>query len=94
MATKIIMYTGDNCSKCKAAKVHLGNLPPHIKEEVTIIEINVDETKYQRDYVVNELKSNTLPTFELFKTEDYNEKPEVLRGFDENIGKIMEHLGL
>jgi hypothetical protein len=88
------MYTGDNCSKCNAAKVHLGNLPPHIKEEVTIIEINVDETKYQRDYVVNELKSNTLPTFELFKTEDYNEKPEVLRGFDENIGKIMEHLGL
>ncbi|WP_144561665.1 glutaredoxin family protein [Bacillus mycoides] len=94
MATKIVMYTGDNCGKCNAAKVHLGNLPPHIKDEVTIIEINVDETKYQRDYVVNELKSNTLPTFELFKTEDYNEKPEVLRGFDENIGKIMDALGL
>ncbi|PEN14711.1 NrdH-redoxin, partial [Bacillus wiedmannii] len=56
MATKIVMYTGDNCGKCNAAKVHLGNLPPHIKEEVTIIEINVDETKYQRDYLVNELK--------------------------------------
>ncbi|MGP2423630.1 glutaredoxin family protein [Bacillus sp. FH] len=87
MATKLIMYTGDNCSKCKRAKEMLQNCPV----EVELIERNVDQDEYQKTFLVNELESNTLPTFVL---RDGTGGLKILRGFDENIGKIMEHLGL
>ncbi|PEI42562.1 NrdH-redoxin [Bacillus pseudomycoides] len=89
MATKIIMYTGNSCSKCKRAKEMLNNLP--LGHEVELIERNVDEDEYQKTFLMHELESNTLPTFVL---NDESEKMKVLRGFDENIGKIMEVLGL
>ncbi|MED1303698.1 NrdH-redoxin [[Bacillus thuringiensis] serovar konkukian] len=95
MATKImiIMYTGENCGKCKAAKERFKNLPPDIKENVELIERNVDKSEYDYKFLTETLKSNSLPTFLINPVEgstDY--KP--LIGFDENIGKIMEHLGL
>ncbi|HDR4569024.1 NrdH-redoxin [Bacillus cereus] len=81
MATKIVMYTGENCGKCKRAKAMLESCPV----DVEVIEKNVDEnTNYKKDMEL--LKSTTLPTFVI--------EGEVYRGFDENIGKIMEHLGL
>lgn len=43
MATKIVMFTGNTCSKCMRAKANLENLPPEIKEKVELIERNVDE---------------------------------------------------
>lgn len=94
MATKIIMYTGDNCSKCKRAKAMLESCPV----DVEIIEKNVDEIPGLKLYMENILDSKTLPTFtyETIEKEDGENKIKinVLRGFDENIGKIMEHLGL
>ncbi|PFS55807.1 glutaredoxin family protein [Bacillus thuringiensis] len=82
MATKIVMYTGENCGKCKRAKEMLKSCPV----EVDIDEKNVDE----KEEYLNELKeigSYTLPTF-IF------EDGKTLIGFDENIGLIMDKLGL
>ncbi|HDR8155574.1 TPA: glutaredoxin family protein [Bacillus cereus] len=93
MATKIIMYTGNTCGKCKAAKERLTNLPPDIKENVELIERNVDKSEYDYKFLTETLKSNSLPTFLINPVEgstDY--KP--LIGFDENIGKIMSAIGL
>ncbi|OJD90300.1 NrdH-redoxin [Bacillus cereus] len=93
MTTKIIMYTGNTCGKCKAAKERLANLPPDIKENVELIERNVDKSEYDYKFLTETLKSNSLPTFLINPVEgstDY--KP--LIGFDENAGKIMEALGL
>ncbi|OKA19962.1 glutaredoxin family protein [Bacillus cereus] len=84
MATKIVMYTGKNCSKCKRAKEMLASLPPEIY--VTLIERNVDENEDHMEVLTKKYNSNTLPTFVI--------DDEVYPGFDENIGKIMEHLGL
>ncbi|MCU5742926.1 glutaredoxin family protein [Bacillus cereus] len=93
MTTKIIMYTGNTCGKCKAAKERLANLPPDIKENVELIEKNVDKSECDYKFLTETLKSNSLPTFLINPVEgstDY--KP--LIGFDENVGKIMEALGL
>ncbi|WP_144597418.1 glutaredoxin family protein [Bacillus cereus] len=79
---KIVIYTSNSCSKCKRAKEMLKNCPV----EVDIEELNVDETPMHRKVLTKVYESNTLPTFII----DEN----VYRGFDENIGKIMEHLGL
>ncbi|MEK4501189.1 glutaredoxin family protein [Bacillus sp. FSL R12-0069] len=84
MATKIVMYTGENCGKCKRAKEMLNNLPSEIY--VTLIERNVDENEDHMEVLTKKYNSNTLPTFVI--------DDEVYRGFDENIGKIMGHLGL
>ncbi|WP_088311697.1 glutaredoxin family protein [Bacillus cereus] len=93
MANKIMMYTGNNCSKCKRAKEMFENLPSHI--DVELVEINVDEIDGMKLYLTNILESNTLPTFTYEEIQkDGLIKIEVLRGFDENIGKIREHLGL
>ncbi|HFU9552723.1 TPA: glutaredoxin family protein, partial [Streptococcus agalactiae] len=83
MATKIVMYTGENCGKCKRAKEMLTNTPPG--HEVELIERNVDKSGLYKDFMINTLESNTLPTFILNPD---SEEEEVLRGFDENIGKI------
>ncbi|KAA6457050.1 MULTISPECIES: glutaredoxin family protein [Bacillus cereus group] len=82
MATKIVMYTGNDCGKCKRAKEMLKNCPV----EVDIEELNVDETPMHRKVLTKVYESNTLPTFIIGEN--------VYRGFDENVGKIMEHLGL
>ncbi|WP_180236330.1 glutaredoxin family protein [Bacillus wiedmannii] len=84
MATKIVMYTGENCGKCKRAKEMLSNLPSEIY--VTLIERNVDENEDHMEVLTKKYNSNTLPTFVI--------DDEVYRGFDENIGKIMNALGL
>ncbi|MBE7099460.1 glutaredoxin family protein [Bacillus cereus] len=84
MATKIVIYTGNSCSKCKRAKEMFNNLPPGI--EIDLMELNVDECKINKDELTRIHKSQTLPTFVI--------EGEVYRGFDENIGKIMGHLGL
>lgn len=84
MATKIVMYTGDNCSKCKRAKEMLTNTPPG--HEVELIERNVDEDEAHLHALQSVYKSSSLPTFVI------DGKPYI--GFDENIGKIMEVLGL
>ncbi|PFA84029.1 glutaredoxin family protein [Bacillus thuringiensis] len=76
------MYVGNSCSKCKRAKEMLKSCPV----DVDIEELNVDETPMHRKVLTKVYESNTLPTFII----DEN----VYRGFDENIGKIMEHLGL
>ncbi|PFB24085.1 MULTISPECIES: glutaredoxin domain-containing protein [Bacillus cereus group] len=93
MATKmmIIMYTGENCGKCKGAKVHLENLPAHIKENLVLKERNVDKNSKYKYELTEFLKSNTLPTFDIYEG---TTRVDILRGFDENIGKIMGHLGL
>ena len=82
MATKIIIYTGNSCPKCNRAKEMLGNCPV----EVDIEELNVDEVPMHRQVLTKVYESNTLPTFII--------GGNVYRGFDENIGKIMEVLGL
>lgn len=87
MATKIIVYTGNNCGKCKRAKEMLENCPVDIE----IIERNIDENADAKDYLVSIIESNTLPTLVFVEN---NEDKHVFRGFDENIGKIMEALGL
>lgn len=63
MATKIVMYTGNTCGKCKAAKERLADLPPDIKENVELIERNVDENEHDYKFLTEQLKSNSLPTF-------------------------------
>lgn len=79
---KIIMYTGNNCGKCKRAKAMFGSLPV----DVEIIEKNVDNcSKCMKE--LEKLGSSSLPTFKL-------EDGSVLIGFDENIGKLMEVFGL
>jgi len=97
MATKIIMYTGENCGKCKRAKEMLNNLPPDI--EVELIERNVDKNTAHMDTLKHVINSSSLPTFVIPKSEKgcdlYNKDTYHLYiGFDENIGKIMEVLGL
>ncbi|BCC74206.1 hypothetical protein BCJMU51_p2061 (plasmid) [Bacillus cereus] len=84
MANKIVMYTGNSCPKCKRAKEMLNNLP--LGHEVELIERNVDEDKNNLHVLQAVYKSSSLPTFII------EGKPYI--GFDENIGKIMEHLGL
>lgn len=97
MATKIVMYTGNNCGKCLRAKEMLTNTPPG--HEVELIERNVDENTAHMDCLKNVINSSSLPTFVIPKSEKgcdiYNKDTYHLYiGFDENIGKIMGHLGL
>ncbi|TCW59062.1 glutaredoxin [Bacillus thuringiensis] len=82
MATKIIMYTGSSCSRCKRAKEMLKSCPV----EVDIEERNIDKDDDLRQELTLKYASSTLPTFVI--------NSNIYRGFDENIGKIMEELGL
>lgn len=93
MATKIVMFTGNSCSKCMRAKANLENLPPEIKENVELIERNVDENECDYKFLTEQLKSNSLPTF-LINPEEGSTDYKPLIGFDENIGKIMSAIGL
>lgn len=84
----ITMFTGNDCGKCKAAKEHINNIPAEFKEGIELVEINVDAEPGQRRVLQEVYKSNTLPTFLL---QGHNEP---LRGFDENIGKIQDYIGI
>lgn len=94
MATKIVMYTSNSCSKCMRAKEMLSNCPV----DVNLEERNVDVDKKHFEQLKEVIRSNSLPTFLIKDThgsiEDNGEMYQELIGFDENIGKIMEHLGL
>ncbi|WP_212934924.1 glutaredoxin family protein [Bacillus hominis] len=91
METKIIMFTGNTCSKCMRAKAMLNNTPPGIEFE--LIERNVDENESDMEFLTKKLKSNSLPTF-LINPEEGSTDYKPLIGFDENIGKIMKAIGL
>lgn len=82
------MFTGDNCPRCAAAKEHIEHMPEEFKAGIELVEINVDKVRGAREVLTDRYKSNTLPTFLLEGQE------EPLRGFDENIGKIQEFIGI
>lgn len=94
---KIIMYTGNSCSKCKAAKERFSNLPPDHQAE--LIERNVDENEKHMKDLRDVIGSSSLPTFVIPKSEKgmdiFNKDTyHTYIGFDENLGKLMEYLGL
>ena len=82
MATKIVMYTKNDCPNCKRAKFMFEACPV----EVEIIEINVDNSS-DTDKVYENLKSNGIHSLPAFKFENGN----IVVGFEE--GKIMKELG-
>lgn len=86
---EIIMYTGNNCGKCKGAKFNLENLPKEAKEKLILIEKNVDENEDDYKELTEMIGSNKLPTFIINR-----DIKNPLLGFDENFGKIQEVLGL
>lgn len=79
---KIIMYTGNNCGKCKRAKEMFENCPV----DVEIEERNVDLVPSHLIVLKEGYGSMSLPVFII------DDKP--LIGFEENLGEIMEYLGL
>ena len=44
-------------------KTAMSLLPPDIKENVELIERNVDKSEYDYKFLTETLKSNSLPTF-------------------------------
>lgn len=94
----IIMFTGDTCGKCKGAKTNLGFLPPDAKEKMNLIEINVDQDEKHKEFMVNVLKSASLPSFMIEDTQgsiEYEGKMyESYIGFEQAFGTIQEVLGL
>ncbi|MGU3372660.1 glutaredoxin family protein [Bacillus mycoides] len=80
MATKIIVYTKNDCPNCKRAKFMLNHCPV----DVDIEEINVDRD--ENKHHVERIGLMTLPTFE------FEDTGNIIHGFDE--GKIMNELGL
>ncbi|MGI0534972.1 glutaredoxin family protein [Bacillus pfraonensis] len=80
MATKIVMYTKNDCPNCKRAKHFLGFAPVEIELEERNIEENIT---YKAE--ADELGLMSLPAFKF-------ENGNVVRGFEE--GKIMNELGL
>ncbi|HDR6821556.1 TPA: glutaredoxin family protein [Bacillus thuringiensis] len=83
MATKIVVYTKNNCPNCNRAKFMLKHCPV----DVELIEINVDNSK-DVDKAYENLKSNGIHSLPSFKFENGN----IVVGFEE--GKIMNELGL
>lgn len=80
MATKIVMFTKNNCPNCMRAKMLLDSCPV----EVEIIEKNIEESIEAYDECVNKYESNTAPTFRI--------NGRTIMGFNE--GEIMDELGL
>ncbi|PEN76869.1 NrdH-redoxin [Bacillus toyonensis] len=79
MATKIIMFTKNNCGDCKRAKFMLAHCPVNVE----IKEINVELKENE-----HHIKQQGLMTLPAFLMEDGN----IIHGFHE--GKIMNALGL
>lgn len=86
---EIIMYTGNTCGKCKGAKINLENLPEFAKENLVLIEKNIDENEENYKELTEKIGVNKLPTF--IVDGDFKNP---LVGFEENFGKIQEVLGL
>lgn len=65
---------------------------------VNIEKRNVDENESHKLYLTEVFDSNTLPTFvyesDVLEFGEWKKKINVLRGFDENLGKLQEVLGL
>lgn len=92
---KIIMYTGNECGKCKRAKMMIESCPVEVDLELR----NVDEDeKYMRE-LKDVIKSSSLPTIMIpdikgkYQYEDGAMYKEHI-GFEDNLGKIMGYLGL
>lgn len=79
---EIVMFTGENCGKCKYAKFMLESCPADVK----IIERNVDKNEDYRNELKEKYGSMTLPTLVI------HDKPYI--GFEENLGEIMEVVGV
>ncbi|HDR7640763.1 glutaredoxin family protein [Bacillus wiedmannii] len=79
MATKITMFTKNDCGDCKRAKFMLAHCPV----DVEIEEINVELEENQ-----HHIEQQGLMTLPAFLMEDGN----IIHGFHE--GKIMNILGL
>lgn len=101
---KIIMYTKDKCPNCERAKFMLNYSPVPVELEIRNIESGRDAEKHNKQ-LTEVIKSRTLPTIlvptlvkfptkpnQLVEEDDVNY--EVLIGFDENLGKLQEVLGL
>ncbi|MBD5797774.1 NrdH-redoxin [Bacillus pseudomycoides] len=80
MATKIIMFTKNECPHCKRAKHFLGFAPVEIELEERNIDKDID---YKNE--ADDLGIMSLPAFKF-------ENGNIVRGFEE--GKIMNELGL
>ncbi|MFP3415046.1 glutaredoxin domain-containing protein [Bacillus sp. SIMBA_074] len=80
MATKIIMFTKNDCPNCKRAKHFLGFAPVEIELE----ERNIEENEIYK-VEAEDLGLMSLPAFKF-------ENGNIVRGFEE--GKIMNELGL
>lgn len=101
---KIIMYTKDKCPNCERAKFMLNYSPVPVELEIRNIESGKDAEKHENE-LKEHLKSNSLPTMlipysgvvpnpNVKVIEDDNNLYEVLIGFDDNLGKLQEVLGL
>lgn len=86
---EIVMFTGNSCGKCKGAKFNLSNLPQFAKDNLNLIEKNVDEKEEYMEELTKEIGVSKLPTFIID-----GDKKNPLVGFEENFGKIQEVLGL
>lgn len=78
---RIIMYTKNNCPNCMRAEFMFSACPTPVHIEKRNVET---ESKFMEE--LKELESNTLPTIVIGKN--------VYRGFEENLGKLQEELGL
>ncbi|QOC56881.1 glutaredoxin [Bacillus phage Baseball_field] len=82
----IIMYTKNNCPNCMRAEFMFSACPT----PVNIEKRNVDENEEYKTELVDKYKSSTLPTLVFLKPE--GERYYI--GFEENLGKLQEELGL
>lgn len=105
----LFMFTGKNCSKCKRAKMMLENVPNEkgiIVQELNIDEYSKDVIDGDVDIHPSDSKEicdvmgvQMLPTFFIKKEGvelDIKNKDsyDLIIGFDESQGKIMEVFGL
>ncbi|WP_163257908.1 glutaredoxin family protein [Bacillus paranthracis] len=79
MATKITMFTKNNCPNCMRAKMLFASCP--VEVEITEINLETPEGKAHQEI----LGIQTAPTFEF-------ENGKFIYGFDE--GKLINELGL
>lgn len=78
---EIVMFTKDNCPNCKRAEFMFSACPVEVK----LVKKNIEqESKYFDE--LKEIGSNTLPTLVIGEN--------TYIGFEENLGKIQEVLGL
>lgn len=101
---KIIMYSKDKCPNCERAKFMLNYSPVPVELEIRNIESGKDAEKHYNN-LTTVIKSTVLPTLlipyngvvpnpNVKVFEGDNDLFEVLVGFDDNLGKLQEVLGL